>query len=103
MRKAMQKVVPRGHINTHRHTLRAALRTTKSYSLDPDILDYIEKTKGELSASERVNQLLRQAMLTDQYRALEQEAAEFFSATSREERKEAKAFQAATRRSLARD
>jgi len=46
-----------------------------SYSLDPETVEYVEKTKGKLSASERVNQLLRRAIVAEQYQLLEQEAA----------------------------
>ncbi len=103
MRKTMRQLGPKRHPGPRRFTPRAALRTTKSYSLDPDILDFIGRTQGELSASERVNQLLRQAIVADEYRALEREAAEFFSHISAEERREAAAYEAATIRALARD
>lgn len=54
------------------------------------------------SRSERVNELLRRAILEEQYEALAREAAEFFSAPGKSERTEGKAFAAASLRSMAR-
>jgi len=74
-----------------------------SYSLDPETVEYVEKTKGKLSASERVNQLLRRAIVAEQYQLLEQEAAAFFAGVSAEEREEAAAYLDATTESLKRE
>ncbi len=74
-----------------------------SYSLDPETVEYVEKTKEKLSASERVNQLLRRAIVAEQYQLLEQEAAAFFSGASAEEREEAAAYLDATTESLKRE
>ena len=39
------------------------MRVAKSYTIDPDVSEYVDETKGQRSASERVNKLLRLAML----------------------------------------
>jgi hypothetical protein len=67
--------------------------------MDPDINSYIDETKGERSASDRVNELLRLAMLKEQYDRLEAEAAEFF-ADARTDRAAIQAFQGASLRTL---
>ena len=83
--------------------MKPAVKMAKSYSLDPETVEYVEKTKGRLSASERVNQLLRRAIMAEQYQLLEQEAAVFFSSVSAEEREEAAAYLDATTESLKRE
>jgi len=50
-----------------------------------------------------VNELLRRAILEEQYEALEKEAAEFFAAAGKTERDESKAFAAASQRSITRE
>jgi hypothetical protein len=65
--------------------------------MDPDINSYIDETKGERSASDRVNELLRLAMLKEQYDRLETEAAEFFSDAPKDR---SKALQKASVRTL---
>ncbi len=70
--------------------------------MDRSILDYLQRTRSGRSRSERVNELLRRAMLEEQYEALEREAAEFFAAAGRRERAESGAFARASRRSLTR-
>jgi len=79
------------------------MRVPKSFTLDPDISEYVVATKGGQSASERVNDLLRRAMLAEKYERLEREAAAFFSTISEAERKETQAFQKAAARTLQRD
>ena len=74
----------------------------KSYTIDPDVNNYVEATKGSLSASKRVNELLKRAILQEQYDQLEMEAAEFFS-TETVDRSETKSLQRAARRTLERD
>jgi hypothetical protein len=78
------------------------MRSAKSFTLEPDINEYIASTKGEASASQRVNELLRTAMLKEKYEALEAEAAAFFAAVSNEEREETAAFRAASMRAISR-
>lgn len=76
-------------------------RISKSYSIDADVDSYVSDTRGDHSASERVNELLRHAIANEKYEQLGREAAEFFSGGS--DRSEAKAFQKASLRTLARD
>jgi len=80
-----------------------ATRFSSSFTVDGSILDYLQRTRSGRSRSERVNQLLRRAILEEQYEVLEREAAEFFGAAGSTERTEARAFARATRRSLARE
>lgn len=83
------------------------MRISKSFTLEPDLSEYITNTKGKRSASERVNDLLRQAMLREKYERLETEAEAFFTlaGVKREgnDRKESHAFQSAARRTFERD
>jgi hypothetical protein len=83
--------------------MRKAMRSSASFTIDRSILDYLQRTRSRRSRSERVNELLRRAILDEQYEALEREAAEFFGAAGKTERIESKAFVAASRRSMARD
>ena len=76
-------------------------RISKSYTIDAAVEDYVTKTRGDQSASERVNNLLRRAIASEKYEQLEREAAQFFAAET--ECSEAKAFQSASLRTLARD
>ena len=71
--------------------------------MDRSILDYLQRTRSSRSRSDRVNELLRRAILEEQYQALESEAAEFFGAAGKTERAESKAYARASRRSLERD
>ena len=81
---------------------RFALRKTRSFSLDPDVLSEVERTKGRASASERVNHLLKYALDMERKANLYQEAATFFSVAAND-REERRAFQKANARSWARD
>ncbi len=74
----------------------------KSYTIEPDVNNYVEATKGGLSASKRVNELLKRAIIQEQYEQLEREAAQFFAAETGD-RAETKALQRAARRALERD
>jgi len=74
----------------------------KTYTIEPEVDNYVEATKGASSASKRVNELLKRAIIQEQYDQLEKEAAEFFSPEPRD-RQEAKALQRAARRTLERD
>ncbi len=79
------------------------MRTATSLTLEESVLGDVKRSRGRASVSERVNQLLRQALLEERYAQLEQEAAAFFAAPSSGERREAKAWQRASRRTQARD
>jgi len=50
-----------------------------------------------------VNELLRRAILEEQYEALEKEAAEFFAAAGKTERAESKALAEASQRPITRE
>ena len=77
-------------------------RISKSYMIDTDVEDYVSSTRGDASASERVNDLLHRAIASERREQLEREAAEFFSA-DKEHRSGTKAFQEASLRTFARD
>jgi hypothetical protein len=81
---------------------RITVRLAKSFTIEPEINEYVDETKGNRSASERVNELLRRAMLQERYDRLEAEVAAFFR-DAKADRDEAKAFQKASLRSLGRD
>lgn len=76
-------------------------RKTRSFSLDPDLLSEIERTKGDVSASERVNQLLEYALEMERKASLYKEAADFFANVT-EDRGERRAFERAGLRSWGR-
>jgi len=80
----------------------SAAKTTRTFSLDREILSRVKRTKGSSSESKRVNDLLRLALDLEQQAALEQEIAGFFGSApaGRDERR---AFQSATLASWARD
>jgi len=79
-----------------------AMRISKSFTIEPEISNYLDETKGQRSTSDRVNDLLRRAMIQEQYERLEAEAAEFF-ADAQSDRTEAKEFQKASLRTFGRD
>ena len=79
-----------------------AIRKTRSFSLDPELLSEIDRTKGRSSASERVNQLLKWGLEMEAKAKLREEAAEFFSSEP-EERQARQAFQRASLKSWSRD
>jgi Na+-transporting NADH:ubiquinone oxidoreductase subunit NqrF len=82
--------------------MRKPTRVSSSFTIDSSILDYLQRTRSHRSRSERANELLRRAILQEQYEALEKEAAGFYAPASKGERTESKAFARASRRSLTR-
>ena len=80
----------------------AGSRVAKSFTIEPEVDQYVAATKGEHSASERVNDLLKRGIAQEQAEKFEQEAAVFF-AMGADHRTGARAFQKATRRTLERD
>jgi hypothetical protein len=78
------------------------MRLPKSFTIESEVSQYVDSTKGRRSASDRVNELLRRAIREEQYERLEAEAAEFF-AESTHNRAEALAFQKESLRSFGRD
>jgi hypothetical protein len=83
--------------------MKTAARTIKTYTIDPEIDEYVANTKGELSASERVNELLRRAILQERDEKLETEAAAFFAVAQGKRRKSTLGFQEAALRTFSRD
>ena len=83
--------------------MKTAARMIKTYTIDPEIDEYVATTKGELSASERVNALLRRAILQERDEKLETEAAAFFAAAQGKHRKSTLNFQEAALRTFSRD
>jgi hypothetical protein len=79
------------------------MRTSKSFTIEQEIDEYVANTRGERSASDRVNELLKRAILQERLEKLEEEAAAFFSDASNAARKDTRAFQRASMRTLARD
>jgi hypothetical protein len=79
----------------------STLRKTRSFSLDPTVLSELERTKGSVSASERVNQLLKQGLEMERKANLYQETAIFFRSAP-DDRDERCAFQKANVSSWAR-
>ena len=79
------------------------MRQSVSFTIDQLLLTYLRDTQGRRSKSQRVNELLRRAILQERYEKLEQEAAEFFASPPEAARSEAKAFQDAAIKSIARD
>jgi hypothetical protein len=79
----------------------------KSFTLDREGNGYLTRTRGERSASERINQLLKRAMLQEQYDKLESEAEAFFASAEDKDkdsdRKEARALHSASIRSITKD
>jgi hypothetical protein len=82
--------------------MRSAVRKTRTFSLDPDVLCEVERTKGRASASERVNHLLKYALDMERKANLYEEAAQFFS-TAPDDREERRAFQKANAGTWARE
>jgi hypothetical protein len=79
------------------------MRLAKTFTIEPNINDYVDETKGGRSASERVNELLRRAIIEEQYERLDAEAAAFFADDSKADRAETKAMQKASQRTFRRD
>lgn len=78
------------------------MRIAKSFTLEAEINSYVEETKGDRSASDRVNELLRRAIVQERYHRLEMEAAEFF-ADAKADSAENTAFRKASLRTFSRD
>jgi hypothetical protein len=76
-------------------------RQTRSFSLERDVIQELEETKGSESASERVNQLLRSALEAEKYARLEEEGRQFYGSIN--DREEARAFRSAAVKSWARE
>jgi hypothetical protein len=77
-------------------------RLTKSFSLDRELIQEVERTKGSGSTSERVNALLRAGLEAERQHSLHSEAAAFFKNES-SDRGVRRAFQKAGLKSMMRD
>jgi hypothetical protein len=82
--------------------MRNVTKAIKTFSLDKEILIEVKRTKGACSESERVNNLLRFALDLEKKASLYKEAAGFFRRAP-DDRRERRAYEAATVRSWARD
>ena len=69
--------------------------------MEESLLAQVERTKGEASTSERINELLARALELERRDELERDAALFYSGPR--DRREERAFQKASRRSITRD
>src|SRR5215469_11796252 len=76
------------------HTMGSATRKSRSFSFDPQLLEEVERSKGNGSASERLNHLLMRALEAERKANLSKEAEDFFQ-TPAKDRRERKAFQRA--------
>jgi hypothetical protein len=70
----------------------SAVKKIRSFSLDPDVLTEVERTKRNASASERVNHLLKCALEMERNARLYEEAAQFL-ATDPDDCEERRVFQ----------
>ena len=82
--------------------MKSSMRATKSFTIESEISEYVANTRGEASASQRVNELLHRAIIEEQYEKLEAEATAFF-ADATAGRAGTKAFQEAALRTFDRD
>lgn len=80
-----------------------AIRATRTFSLDKEVLKEVERTRGPASTSERVNQLLKVGLETERRQSLHAEASRFFKSESTEDRKARRAFQSASIKSITRE
>ena len=79
-----------------------AVKTTRTFSFDREILAEVKLTKGSSSESRRVNDLLRLALDLEKRAALEREIAGFFGSAPAD-RAERRAFESATLAAWTRD
>ena len=79
------------------------MRIPKTFTVEESVLAVVERTKGDRSVSERVNELLKLALDLEQRDQLEREAALFYSVANKRDRHEEHAFHKASLRSLTRN
>ena len=77
------------------------MRIPKTLTVEESLLAEVERTKGDGSTSERVNELLARALEHERQDELEREAALFYSGMGN--RREERSFQKASLRSITRD
>lgn len=78
------------------------MRQAKTFTISKEILDEIASTKGSVSTSERVNELLKRALQAERREQLEREAAEFFAHWDDSSARERSAYQKASLQTLSR-
>ena len=76
-------------------------KTSRRFSLERKVLDELERTKGAVSTSERVNKLLKVGLEIARRQSLQAEAAAFFGAP-REDGTRRRAFQQASIKAITR-
>jgi hypothetical protein len=79
------------------------MRKRATFTVDECLLERIENTKGERSASERVNELLQHGFEHELEEELARQAKQFFASPDADERAERAAFFELTKKSWARD
>jgi hypothetical protein len=85
--------------------LAASTRThgkqSRSLSLEREVIQQLEETKGSDSTSQRANQLLRLALEAERYARLENEAQQFYGSIN--DREETRAFRSGSMKSWGRE
>jgi hypothetical protein len=99
-RKAIDRAIGNAIIFPRR---KGSMKTGASYTIDPEVVEYIADTKGSHSASYRANELLKRAIIEERYRMLEAEAEAFFANASNTGRTGTLAFQKAALRTFEKD
>ena len=79
------------------------MRKPASFTVYRTLLEYVARTRGRRSRSQRVNELLQRAIEQERAEALEAEAAVFFSGETKAERAETRFFHKLGAKSFARD
>ena len=79
------------------------MKLPKTFTVEESLIALVESTRGDRSASERVNELLKRGLEQERRDELEREAAQFYAKQRQTDRRETNAFQKASLRSLARD
>jgi hypothetical protein len=76
-------------------------KQTRSLSLEREVIQELEETKGSESTSHRANQLLRSALEAERYARLANEAQEFYGSIN--DREETRAFRSGAMKSWDRE
>jgi Arc/MetJ family transcription regulator len=79
------------------------MRKRATFTVDEELLQRIEHSRGERSASERVNELLRRGLERELEEELGRQAQQFFAKPDADERAEREGFLKLTKKSWARD
>lgn len=79
-----------------------ALRKAKTVTIDTDVLQEIENSRGTGSTSERLNQLLRAGLEAERMQKVDSEIASFFSRHT-DDHSGTRAFQRASIKAVVRD